>query len=158
MAWTTPRTWTASEVVTSSIMNTHVRDNLNALTTWTSYTPTWAATGGTPTIGDGTLTGEYIEAGELCHARVRLTIGSSTTIAGTTAWNFSLPFTSVGAAAGSVLVYDASAAMSAGTAMIQSGAAIMFAHIQGTGLVGNAIPMGWVNTDYMQLSVTYRVA
>lgn len=29
MAWTTPRTWTSSEVVTASIMNTHVRDNFN---------------------------------------------------------------------------------------------------------------------------------
>jgi hypothetical protein len=27
--WTTPRTWTVSEVVTAAIMNTHVRDNLN---------------------------------------------------------------------------------------------------------------------------------
>lgn len=27
MAWTTPRTWVTSEVVTASIMNTHVRDN-----------------------------------------------------------------------------------------------------------------------------------
>ena len=31
MAWTTPRTWTDTELVTASIMNTHVRDNLNAL-------------------------------------------------------------------------------------------------------------------------------
>ena len=29
MAWTTPRTWTSTEVVTASIMNTHVRDNFN---------------------------------------------------------------------------------------------------------------------------------
>ncbi len=29
MAWTTPRTWTTAEVVTKSIMDTHVRDNLN---------------------------------------------------------------------------------------------------------------------------------
>lgn len=28
MAWTAPRTWVATEVVTASIMNTHVRDNL----------------------------------------------------------------------------------------------------------------------------------
>lgn len=28
MAWTTPRTWTTSELVTASILNTHVRDNL----------------------------------------------------------------------------------------------------------------------------------
>lgn len=33
MAWTTPRTWTTSELVTASIMNTHVRDNLNYLYT-----------------------------------------------------------------------------------------------------------------------------
>lgn len=31
MAWTTPRTWTAGELVTASMMNTHVRDNLNSL-------------------------------------------------------------------------------------------------------------------------------
>jgi len=31
MAWTTPRSWTAGETVTSTILNTHVRDNLNAI-------------------------------------------------------------------------------------------------------------------------------
>ncbi len=33
MVWTAPRTWTAGEVVTASIMNVHVRDDLNALRT-----------------------------------------------------------------------------------------------------------------------------
>lgn len=28
MAWTTPRTWVASETVTAALMNTHIRDNL----------------------------------------------------------------------------------------------------------------------------------
>lgn len=31
MAWTTPRTWVAGEIVTAAIMNTHVRDNLNEI-------------------------------------------------------------------------------------------------------------------------------
>lgn len=31
MAWTAPRTWVVGEVVTASMMNTHVRDNLKAL-------------------------------------------------------------------------------------------------------------------------------
>lgn len=31
MAWTTPRTWAASELVTATLLNTHLRDNLNAL-------------------------------------------------------------------------------------------------------------------------------
>ena len=34
MAWTTPRTWTTSELVTAAMMNTHVRDNLNFLAGW----------------------------------------------------------------------------------------------------------------------------
>lgn len=31
MAWTAPRTWVTSETVTSTMMNTHVRDNLGQL-------------------------------------------------------------------------------------------------------------------------------
>lgn len=31
MAWTTPRTWTVGELVTKSVMDTHIRDNLNAV-------------------------------------------------------------------------------------------------------------------------------
>ena len=31
MAWTAPRTWVSGETVTAALMNTHVRDNLNAL-------------------------------------------------------------------------------------------------------------------------------
>jgi microcystin-dependent protein len=32
--WTTPRTWVVGELVTASIMNTHVRDQLNAIGMW----------------------------------------------------------------------------------------------------------------------------
>ncbi len=31
MAWTAPRTWTAGELVTAAIMNTHIRDNQGVL-------------------------------------------------------------------------------------------------------------------------------
>lgn len=31
MAWTTPRTWVAGEIVTAALMNVHVRDNLDDL-------------------------------------------------------------------------------------------------------------------------------
>lgn len=124
---------------------------------WTAYTPTWTASGGSPAVGNGTLEGEYIRVGELCHLRVRLDIGSTTSTAGN-AWLFSLPELSVGAAAGSVLIYDASAAVKSGTAHIQSGSAWVFAHVQGTGTVGATIPVTWVTGDYLQISVTYKVA
>jgi hypothetical protein len=38
MAWTTPRDWTAGELVTEAIMDTHVRDNMNALTRFVGKT------------------------------------------------------------------------------------------------------------------------
>ena len=31
MSWTTPKTWSTDEVITSAIFNTHTRDNLNAI-------------------------------------------------------------------------------------------------------------------------------
>lgn len=63
MAWTAPRTWTTSELVTAAFMNTHVRDNLTFLKgstgasqdavrsfTNTSYLDLDALTGGSGTI------------------------------------------------------------------------------------------------------------
>lgn len=31
MAWTTPRTWVAGELVTAALFNSHIRDNENAI-------------------------------------------------------------------------------------------------------------------------------
>jgi len=31
MAWTTPRTWVTGELITATLMNAHIRDNLSAL-------------------------------------------------------------------------------------------------------------------------------
>ena len=38
MAWTDPRTWVNAEVVTFTVMNTHVRDNLRELWHELNYT------------------------------------------------------------------------------------------------------------------------
>lgn len=53
MAWTAPRTWVTSEIVTSSLMNTHIRDNLlqgvgPAAATIAALNTAW---GGTPPDG-----------------------------------------------------------------------------------------------------------
>ena len=47
MAWTAPRTWVTGEIVTSSNMNTHVRDNL------LETAPAKVATAGEEVIADG---------------------------------------------------------------------------------------------------------
>lgn len=51
MAWTTPRTWSAGETVTATIMNTHVRDNLNALANKAIVISIGDVTGGTISTG-----------------------------------------------------------------------------------------------------------
>lgn len=38
MAWTSPRTWTTTELVTAALLNSHLRDNLNFLASTTSDT------------------------------------------------------------------------------------------------------------------------
>lgn len=42
MSWTTPKTWANAELLTSGNMNTHLRDNLNALKTPPTAGPTSA--------------------------------------------------------------------------------------------------------------------
>jgi len=64
MAWITPRTWVASEVVSASTMNTHLRDNLDFL----QHSPVWiearsGGAGGASLFGsdwvDYDLTGQW---------------------------------------------------------------------------------------------------
>lgn len=55
MAWTTPRTWVPGELVTASMMNTHIRDNMNYLFTAASGDKC-RATNGAQSISDNTAT------------------------------------------------------------------------------------------------------
>lgn len=65
---------------------------------WVSYTPTWATSGGAPSIGNGTLTGRYrILSPKTVIFQVFLTFGS-TTSGGSGTFTFTLPF--VGRAGG----------------------------------------------------------
>ena len=159
MAWTTPRDWTDGELVTEALLDTHVRDNLKALTEWTSYTPTWTATGGTPTIGNGSLTGRYIKAGNLCHFTVRLALGSTSSLGTTTQWAWALPFTATASSVASVFIYDVGNAYFVAAAPITSGASAFGVVSDGlsTG-IGYLQPMTWsaANGDNMTVSGTYE--
>lgn len=93
-SWTTPRTWT-SEVLTSTLANTHLRDNLNHLseqisrTGWSSFTPSWSGV----TVGNGTNAGYKAYAGKTTILRVEFTLGSTSAITGSVI--LTLPDTSV---------------------------------------------------------------
>jgi len=96
MAWTAPRTWVSSEVVTAALMNTHMRDNLLWLGRvgvdgWSSWTP--AITASTdPTLGSGSsVSGKYAQVGRLVAYWAHVQFGTSGTNAGSGTYEFSLP-------------------------------------------------------------------
>lgn len=94
MAWpATIRTWLAGEKPTAALLNQQIRDPLKAIgDAWTSYTPTWTASTTNPTIGNGTLTGAYIQAGKLVIFRIRIVLGSTST-RGSGEYRFGYPVT-----------------------------------------------------------------
>ena len=96
MAWTTPITWVAGQVVTAATMNAQVSGNLNFLNAgvmtpsgaWTSYTPTVGGTGWA--LGNATTVGAYAQAGKATDFQVQITFGTTSTF-GTGALTISLP-------------------------------------------------------------------
>lgn len=82
MAWTAPRTWVASETVTATNMNLHVKDNLNAISplsvgpAWTTWTPTLT----NMTLGNGTVTARYTQIGKTVTGWFVFVLGSTSTM------------------------------------------------------------------------------
>lgn len=76
-----------------------------------TYAPSWTASVTNPTIGNGTITGKFVQVGKLVIAWVRVLFGS-TTAAGSGSYFLSLPVT----AADAELVFGSGSALDAGTA------------------------------------------
>lgn len=160
MTWTTPKTWAANDVLTAADLNTHLRDNLTAASEWTSYTPLWTATGGTPTVGNGSLTGRYIIAGSLCHVSVLLGLGTTSHVGTTTLWRLSLPVAATGFAVLPVFAHDLGTAYYMGLVNVASGATVVTAGlVPGTAnQYGYEQPFTWTpaNGDYLHFSGSYE--
>lgn len=163
MAWTAPRTWVAGETVTAALMNTHVRDNLKAIgDAWTTYVPTWTAATTNPTLGNGTKTGRYVQAGKLIIFSISITFGSTTTV-GSGIYSFSLPATAIDnkIAVGQGMAFDTSA--TALTSLVvfidNSGFTTVRAKDMATDSnVTHAAPYAWANGDEINLSGVYEAA
>ena len=164
MAWSAPRTWVTGELVTSTIMNQHVRDNLLAAhADGVDYTPAWTSTGTAPALGNGTITGRYLRAGDLIVVKVHLTMGSTTTY-GTGDWRFSIPANAVGLYWRGVAEFiDTSASTGYGGACrIESSTTIsVFSYAVSGSLIAEAfvaatIPYTWANTDQLRLTLAYE--
>lgn len=81
-----------TSIATTAFVTTAVAAGGGTLPNWSSYTPTWTATSGTPAVGTGgSLTGSYVQLGKAVFFRLNLVLGSTGLSTGSGTWQFSLP-------------------------------------------------------------------
>jgi hypothetical protein len=133
---------------------------------WTSYSPTFSASGGGAAIGNGTITAKYSDFGKQRTLHIRMVTGSTTTY-GTGQFLFTAPPGSP-ANARSVGVAYFQATAHSGTdpnrnadytgACLFSGSLIACKSNGATGNVDNATPFVWQASDELALQMTYEIA
>lgn len=135
---------------------------------WTPYAVAWtSSSGAAPSLGNGTLDAEYALVGGMCHVRVSLKGGSTTTWGGGQ-FAFSLPFNAASlgidtaAHVGSAMGLDTGAAYYPGIARIwQAGTVIM--PISPTSSTGATVgewnatrPFTWGSGDSLSVQGAYK--
>jgi hypothetical protein len=128
------------------------------LTEWTNYTPVWTSSGTTPTLGNGTLTGRYVAAGDTCFVRCYLKIGSTSNL-GSGAWGFSLPFSA--AAPGVALaawLNDASLSKRYPASVMASGTFLrVLCETAGGFGASPSVPFTWAVDDELCFAGSYEI-
>lgn len=155
MTWTTPRTWVAGEKPTAATLNTHIRDNFNAIgDPWTSYTPTL----GNSTLGNGTLTGAYSAAGKQTLFRIKFTLGSTSAITGSP--TFTLPVNAVGTRTFvcDLLMWDSSAPVSKAGWAYNSAAGTLSVRDDSSSVISSTSPFTWAVSDEFLIVGAYEAA
>lgn len=158
MAWNGYKTWGAAEVLTQSDFNTYIRDNMQALSEFVSYTPSWTASTTSPTIGNGVLAGWHRKRSQVGDVLITVTVGSTST-AGSGVYRFGLPSGWTAKSTSPVVQYgglfrmnDASLSNHAmGYCIVSAGGSFLTARtIDGSGTLGdvtNANPVAPASSD-----------
>lgn len=152
MSWHTPETATAGEL-TSTFWNQNVRDNFDAIgDAWTSYTPTLANV----TLGNGTITGAYTQAGKLIQFRAKLVLGSTSSITGSP--TFTLPVTAFATRlfTWQGVAYDTSASDHHGLTATNTTTTVVFRYNAAS--LSSTVPFTWATGDELYASGTYEAA
>ena len=127
---------------------------------WTNYTPTLSAAAGSPSLGNGTLTGRYQKVGRRVTVFAELVLGSTTNI-GTTSTRISLPFTPAAKTYGGICrVVDASLSQTyvGWTETFSGNAYVTFTTHGATADVNGTAPMTWATSDILRFELTYEAA
>jgi hypothetical protein len=135
---------------------------LNAIGTWTTWTPTWSNL----TVGNGTVVARYSQINKVIHMRANLVWGSTTSISGNV--TFALPVTASSTVSttghGVAQFGDTSSAQFLGVVRLASTTTAQLVVPQTSGNYPNfvqlssTVPFTWVNTDTIDITLTYEAA
>jgi hypothetical protein len=138
----------------------------SGLLAWTSYTPVWSGNGTAPTIGNGTISGNFCQIGKTVHFNIAWSLGSTSTVGTSTRYTVTLPITAKAnqALTGSGLYFDTSASnyypffLRNSTTLIDT----MFFSVGPTSITGNVLaaakPVVPATGDSYTLTGTYEAA
>lgn len=134
--------------------------NSSGLPIVTNFTPTWGNTGTANTLGNGTLTGNYIQMGKLVFFESTLLWGS-TTASGSGIWTFTVPVAGTPLFGFSAIMYDGSAgiyyngAVAGSTTTVYVAEAVNNATPAQFAGVATAVPFTWATSDYIYIRGWY---
>lgn len=139
----------------------NLADALDPAGGWTAYAPAWTASVTNPTLGNGSLTGQYRKVGKTVQYRISLQLGT-TSVRGSGAYAFSLPvaarFTST--PCGTAYMRDSSAAANVFRFPIiaVAGTINLYDFANPAVAVTDSVPWLWANADQIVIVGTYEAA
>lgn len=152
---------TAGQLIDKTFWDDEIYEQFTDIyASWTSYTPTWSAASGTPSVGNGSLAAAYKLIGQTAFVRLRLVIGTTSTL-GTGLWGFTLP---AGATPNAVQSVPGFLSNSAGTvrhplgAYLTAGSGVFRIAVNGSSGVGSAAPFAWADGDQLVLCGSYEIS
>jgi len=173
MAYTVPGTVASGDVATAAAWNVITNDIIDhesrivtSESAWTTYTPTWTAASGTPSIGNGTLTGKYMKVGKTVFFTMYFLYGSTSSATGLV-WQFTLPVAAQGGSTNiekvnsfSAIIYDANTGNPYTCTAWQPIDAAKFRVTQNSNnaSIGSGVPAAWAASWYMVVNGTYQAA
>lgn len=126
---------------------------------WTDFSSSvgWSSSGTPPTIGNGTISAQYIQVGKLVAYKGRTTMGSTTTF-GTGSWQVNLPVTGTGLQVGAALVFDASTTANKASAAIDGSGTTAVNLFAVGGPISATVPFTWTTSDKFEWCLIYEAA
>lgn len=125
--------------------------------TWSTYTPVWTSSDTAPALGNGTLTGRYIQVGKLVVVNIEAVFGTTSTF-GTGAWFFSLPVADASSgfsAHGAAFLQDVGVTLYEAVSRLEAGGQKLSLW-KNNASVSASSPFIWGSSDVVQATLMYQ--